>query len=295
MHFAVTDGKQDYKVENQCTFYRLVSPNYNGQYEFNRAKNGDFSNINVDCTYKPYQPYIHLNPNFGGLYGKDFNDARGLICGGDFSFSVVSSAWEQYKLQNKNYNEIFNRQIENLDTNYTIDQKYRQINAGISAASSGAVGIGGLIMGHGAAAAGGAIGIGASLASGVSGFYQAKERYAEARDNAIDQHNFQLENVRALPDSLSKVDAFNDNNKIFPFLERYSCTDEEIEIFKNKIRYEGMTINAIGKITDYIDSLSNKTFIKGKMLRMEGIEDDSHVLYAIYEEIAKGVYLSYEE
>ena len=27
------------KIENQCNFYRLVSPNYNGQFEFNLAKN----------------------------------------------------------------------------------------------------------------------------------------------------------------------------------------------------------------------------------------------------------------
>ena len=52
---------------------------------------------------QPYQPYIHLNPNFGSLYGEDFNDARGLILGGDFSIATLSNEWKNYETQNKNY------------------------------------------------------------------------------------------------------------------------------------------------------------------------------------------------
>ena len=294
MKFANDNGKRLYKVENQCTFYRLVSPNYNGQFEFNRAKNRNFSYILVNCTYKPYQPYIHLAPIFNGLYGQDFGDARGLVCGGDFSFAMVSSKFEEYKLQNKNYQDIFNRQIENMDTNYTIDQNYRVVNASAGILTSMLAGIGGATLGHPAAAVGGGLGIVGSAVGGIGGYAQAQEKHKEARDYAIDIHNFQLDNVRALPNSLAKVDTLNDNNKIFPFIERYSCTDEEIEIFKKKLEFEGMTINAIGRIADYLDNLSSKTFIKGKMLRMENIVDDSHVLYAIYDEIAKGVFLSNE-
>jgi hypothetical protein len=77
--------------------YRLVSPNYSGQFEFNLSKM--FTNtvsFNVDYTYKPFNPYIHINPVFSGLYGNDWDDARGLICGGDFSLAVVNDAWTQY-------------------------------------------------------------------------------------------------------------------------------------------------------------------------------------------------------
>lgn len=290
-----TYNVDNYKVVNQCDFVRLCSPNWNGIFEFNPAKNDGIQSFNVDCTYKPYQPYIHINPNFKGLYGKDFNDARGLICGGDFSLGFVSSAWETYKIHNKNYQEIFNRQIENMDANYDIDKSQILKRSISSMAMGGISSIGSGMSGHSAGALGGITGGANAGISGIISYQGATEKYQEARDNAIDMHNFQLDNVKALPSSLSKVDSFNNNNKIFPILEEYSCTEEEIEIFKNKLEFEGMTINAIGKIIDYISTLSSKTFIKGKMLRMEGIEDDSHVLYAIYEEIAKGVYLSYEE
>lgn len=51
-----------------------MSPNFNGQFEFSLAKNKqDITSFNVDYTYKPYAPYIHVNPIFNpdGLYGKD--------------------------------------------------------------------------------------------------------------------------------------------------------------------------------------------------------------------------------
>ena len=80
------------KIQGQTDMYRLCSPNYNGQFEFNAAMNGGVTRFNVDCSYMPYNPYIHVNPNFGNLYGQDFNDSRGLICGGDFSLPQTSTA-----------------------------------------------------------------------------------------------------------------------------------------------------------------------------------------------------------
>ena len=47
--------------------------------------NQGIDSFDIECTYKPYNPYIHISPNYKGLYGKDFDDIRGLICGGDFS------------------------------------------------------------------------------------------------------------------------------------------------------------------------------------------------------------------
>lgn len=283
---------ENVKFENQCEFYRLCSPNWASCFEFNLARNGGINYFNVDCTYKPYQPYIHINPNFGLLYGQDFNDARGLIFSGDFSISSISSAFETYALNNKNYQEMFNRQIENMDTNYDISQKYRINQSLMQFGASTAALVGGAALGHPAAAVGGGIGMGSALANLTVGYYEAKEKYAEARDNAIDMHNFQLDNIKAKPDTLTKVSAYNNNNKIFPILEKYSCTDEEKQIFLDKIKYEGMTINAIGKIKDYINNIDDElTFIKGEMLRMEDLAEDSHLLYTIYEEIAKGVYL----
>lgn len=98
---------QNPKIENVCDVYRLVSPNYNGQFEFTAAKNGGLSVINVDATYIPFNPFIRIAPAFGGLYGTEFKDARGLICGGDFSLPIITSAWVSYQQNNKQYQNIF--------------------------------------------------------------------------------------------------------------------------------------------------------------------------------------------
>ena len=288
--FYFASGKYAYKVENQCSFYRIVSPNFNGQFEFNRAKNRNFNSFRLDMTFKPYQPYIHVAPLFGGLYGEDFGDARGLICGGDFSFGVTSDKFEEYKMQNKNFQEIFNRQIENMDVNYNIAQEARFANTILGATGGAASAMTGGALGHPAAAAGGTIGGVGSIIGGAISMNAAKQQYKENRDYAIDIHNYQLGNVKAMPDSLAKVDAYNNNNKLFPILEKYSCTDEEIAIFNDKIKYEGMTINAIGKIADYIDNLSDETFIKGRMIRLNDLDEDNHYAQEVIKEIALGLY-----
>ena len=128
------------KISNECEIYKLVSPNYQGEFEFSVAKNYGVERFNVDCTYKPYNPYIHVNPNFkpGGLYGNDFNDGRGLICNGDFSFGMIGDKFAEYELQNKNYQAIFNRQVQNMDVNNAIARE-QQAWSGVAGALTGGV------------------------------------------------------------------------------------------------------------------------------------------------------------
>lgn len=287
-NIKLTINVTDVKFENQCEFYRLCSPNWASIFEFNAARNGGVSYVNIDCHYKPYQPYIHVNPDFKMLYGQDFNDARGLICSGDFSISSISSAFEQYALNNKNYQEMFNRQIENMDANFDISQKYIMAKSAAAFGGSAASAIGGVALGHPAAAAGGFIGMGTSALGGYLSLNEQKDRYREAKDYAIDQHYFELQNIKAKPDTLTKVSAYNNNNKIFPVLEKYSCTDEEKAIFLDKIKYEGMTINAIGKIIDYIGV--EETFIKGRIIRLNDLNEDNHYAQEVIKEIALGLY-----
>ena len=62
-------------------------------------------------------------------------------------------------------------------------------------------------------------------------------------------------------------------------------------IFLNKIKYEGMTINALGKLINYLNSVEEETFVKGQMVRFVNINEDTNFANDIYEEIAKGVYI----
>ena len=87
---------------------------------------------------------------------------------------------------------------------------------------------------------------------------------------------------------------FHDLGKIFydlRLLYKTNLTDEEKEIFLNKIKYEGMTINALGKLINYLNSVEEETFVKGQMVRFVNINEDTNFANDIYEEIAKGVYI----
>lgn len=282
----------DPKIESQTDVYRLTSPNFNGQFEFNAAKNGGVESFNVDCNYKPFNPYIHVNPNFKLLYGQDFNDARGLICGGDFSLPQLSNAWANYQLENKNYQAIFDRQIQNMEVNNKVQRQKEIISAAIGTAQGGLMGAAsGMQYGPGGAIAGGVGGTLASLAGGIADVNFNDQLRNEALDYTKDMYGYNLGNIQALPTSLTKTSAFTYNNKIFPILEYYTCTDQEKQALRDKIKYNGMTVMRIGTIAEFIPNAENQ-YIKGRIIRLDGIEEDYHFLKAISEEIFKGAFFS---
>ena len=284
------------KIENECDFYRLVSPNYNGQFEFSAAKNGGIQYFNVDYTYLPYSSYIHVNPNFSDLYGQDFNDARGLICQGDFSIMYLSDAWVNYQIQNKNYNNIFDREIQNMDTIHSIENTQKRIAGAINAAATGATvaAAGSGIIGKVVSAGTGIISAGASYAGAEADILFGNKIYEENKSYKKDIFEYSLDNVRALPNSIAKTTAYTENNKIFPVLEYYSCTDEEKNILANEIAQRGMTIGSIDYIASYAyntweyNGIVARNFIKAQLIKTD--IEDNHIADVLSTELAKGLY-----
>lgn len=284
---------ENLKIENECKFLRLVSPNYNGQFEFNLAKNGgEIQYFNVDYTYLPYSSYIHVNPNFGRLYGADYDDARGLICQGDFSIMYLSDAWVQYQIQNKNYDNIFNRQIQNMD----VKRKYQRVEqaaSGVANALGTGAAIGITTMNPAAGIAAGT----ASAAAGGADFAIQEALFREQKAYASDMHEYQLDNIKALPDSIAKTTAYTKNNKIFPTLEYYSCTEKEMETVARIIANTGMTVGVIDLPINYIcnswsyGEIEDRGFIRADIIKVSGIEDDTHLATELSKELSKGVYL----
>lgn len=299
------------KINNETTLCRLASPNFNGMFEFSLSKNNGITKFNVDYTYKPYMPYIHVNPDFKFIYGQDWDDARGLICGGDFSLSFMNSYWQNYQNNNKNYQSIFDRQIQNMDVNNAIALEKQQFQATVGTITSAIGGaMGGAAAGATAGSAagpwgaliGGVVGaVGGGIGSGMASAYGAEKdkdwllrQQQEARSYAIDMYGYQLGNIQAMPYSLSRTESLTNNNKIWPILELYKPTDIEIQLLVNKIRYNGMSVMAVGNIKDYCTSDDfTMVFIKGQIIRLESDElnDDFHIADAIYQEINKGVYI----
>lgn len=271
------------KVQSETQIARICSPNYASIYEFSPAKNGGVVYFTVDCTYRPWQPYIHVAPDWGGLYGINFDDPRGLICGGDFSLDIATDAWAQYQANNKNYQLMFDRQIQTMDLKQGIDATNSWVN-GISKAVGAVTGIAaGLSSGNYAYAASSGLSLG-SIGLGISQGYELR---ANERSQAIDMYNYELGNVKARPDTLTKVSALNQNNKLFPVVEIYNASADEVAALQKQILYSGMKVGVVALIGDYLGTAS--PFIQARLIRID-IEDEPHVANAIAAELQRGYY-----
>lgn len=279
------------KVKSQTELVRLVSPNYSNFFDINVQYNRGINYFNIDCFYKPYQPYIHVNPDFNGLYGKDFDDIRGLICGGDFSIALTNDAWSTYQLNNKNYQAIFDRNMQSLELNNNI-QKINDVASAIAGTFQGATGgamSGAVIGGPWGAAIGAGVGALASAVGGAADVQNNETLRNEAMSNQRDQFGYQLKNIQALPQGLMKTSSLNNNNKLYPFLEHYTSTAEEKHALENKITYNGMTIMRIGTPSEFSQE-DGMTYVKGRLIRTT-IQDDNHLISDINAELNQGVYL----
>lgn len=291
LQYAENKGLSDLKDEfdSQKTYldrrkyeekhmFRLSSPNYQSSFEFSLVKNGNtFPTFSADIALKPYTPYIYVYPSFSNLYGSSFHDGRGLILSGDFSIDRIDSAWTNYQLSNKNYESAFNRQIQSMDLKNSISMKEANWNIANSyvgaftgTASGAAAGaMAGTMVAPGIGTVVGAIAGGASsLAGGVADIAQSHAQKAytrelndDARDNAIQQFQYQIGNIQALPNTLTKVSAINPNYKVYPILEVYECTEQESTNLDNAIRYNGIDINIICKLSDF-----SSGYVQGSIL-----------------------------
>lgn len=281
------------KRANECDLLRLVSQNYSAIFEFSPAKSGGVDGFLADCTYKPWSPYIHILPKLKGLYGDNFvaiDDARGLICGGDMSLPQLSNAWANYQLQNKTYQEMFDRQIKNMDVQNDINRQgalAQAILSPITGLASGAAA--GAQAGGAYGAIAGAVGgaVGGAITSAID-YKNTIRMMEENRQYSIDMYGYNLQNIQAVPTSLTKTSALTYNTRVWPFIEYYTCTDAEKDALKDKMKYNGMTIMKVGKLNDYL--LGEDNFYKGQLIRLN-IKVDSHMAYEIYNELNKGVYL----
>ena len=161
------------------------------------------------------------------------------------------------------------------------------VTAGIQGVVSGA-----LVGGGVGAVLGGALGA-ATSAIGASQDLRLNDKLRnEAIDYTKDQFGYQLGNIKALPVSLSKTTAYTINNKIYPFLEYYTCSEDEKNALKNKLKYNGMTVMVVGKLRDYINTDITQ-YVKGQLIRFDTTGDylDFHEVNDLANELNKGVFM----
>lgn len=282
---------EEVKIDNETRFCRLNAPNFSASCDFSIAKNRGVKGFVATCTYRPYQPHIQVAPRWDGIYGQYFADGRGLICGGDYSMDIVNDAWTEYQINNKNYQLMFDRQIQTMDLQHDVQRINEKFSVGagiLSATASGAMagasgGIPGMI-------AGGLAGGLTSAAGGLLDIRNNERLRADQRSAAFDMFNYNLGNVQARPTTITKMAALVGNNKIWPFYEIYSATSREVAVLNLQLQYSGMTVGAIGTVKQYIGP--SQTFIRGRLIRITGLEHDAEMSQLVADELARGIYIT---
>lgn len=285
-----SDASVEMKVSDLCDLYRLSSPNYSSSFDMSLAKNGGtISSFKVDFTYRPVMPYIHVCPVFAGLYGSFNNDARGLICGGDYSVDMISDPWTEYMSNNKNYENIFNTQVKKLDAIREYDRgalALSGIMTTVGATAAGAV-KGGL--------AGAAVGLVAGGVRSLGQYAFSEGKFQAERKAMVETFSYELGNVKAAPDTLTKVSAYNVNNKYFPVLEIYTSTSEEKEAARKYLRLFNFKVGVVGTLRSFLEQGRTKSweFVRGQLalLPSSAKSEDSHFISEAYAEIEKGVFI----
>lgn len=300
---SIPEDNTEARIYNEEHLTRLVGPNFASMFELDLVKNHGLSGFNVYGALKPYNPYIRVAPVFSGIYGTDYQDGRGLILSGDFSLDRITDAWTTYKLQNKNYELIFNRQIQSLDLRNTLQdrldrqsavQEYLGVASGtLQGASSGAF-TGGAIGGPVGAVVGGAVGGAASLGGGIADIVVntgnrklQKAIRDDVRQASIDNFEYQLGNIQAAPNTLTKVSTFSPDFRIYPLIEFYECTAEEDKNLRQAIRWNGIDVNAITQLAAF-----SSGYVKGSILRFGNLGLNADEAKEINSELEQGVYLS---
>lgn len=279
------------KVANQSDLLRICAPGGGSTFEYTpfkmNAYKEDGLQFAVKVTFRPITPYIHILPlKMRGLYNNPSvadptqfsKDPRGLVVAGDFSLPITSDQWKTYEANNKNYMLNFNREVQSAELGNKVNliqDVVKAISNTISTALNPFT-----AMGTPVSAIGGNIDI-----------YTNQTLREDALDLKKDQFNYSLGNIKALPNLLGRLSTLAVDSQIFPYIMTYSCTEKEKDIFRDKLKWNGMKVNRIGQFKNYVSQLgSDIMYMKCKLIRCSDIKEDSHVVSEIGQELDKGFY-----
>lgn len=294
--------KMDVKKEYIERSYSVVSPDNTGRFTFNFYDYvNDFETVqggNPDINYKPIlfhvktalKPYAIIS--YAVIYREGSQETLSLKginystnfegcapASGGFECSLASSAFETYKRQNSNYQQIFKLDQEELAKSHEVEA-FNDLAQGVAnvvtqttfgAIAGGAMADAGVVGNAFGAKMAGAIG-GAALAGGTAAYFSAKQvdlnNDLRKYERELQQQRFDLSigTIKNLPNTISRISSFNEliMTEFFYYVEVYECTDEEKEIVNNFVSNYGYGIG----IYEYFNKFhKNGWFLKGELLK----------------------------
>ena len=137
---------------------------------------------------------------------------------------------------------------------------------------------------------------GFGLTSGVAGAIDASMNQKLMQENidlTKDMHYKNLAQIKARPDTLTKVTNLDIDSHLVPYIEIYSASDDEINYLKNLLKYRGYTINRINTFSEqyfnaFVDG-AESVFISGRLIECTDLNEDAHTFSELNNELMTGV------
>lgn len=279
LKFNPTNYKKDYNLKQ----YRLCSPNQETMFEFSPSMNGGINTWEISCNYRPYASYVKVQPTWNWMYGEPMynskTDFRGLVYNSSLCVTQLSDAWANYVSNNKNFQQLFDNQINTLTKQQDIQLNAMEETLGLRSFTG--MPIGSILR----------------VIGGNKDIEMTKELNNIAISKMETDFKYQMDNIKSMPHSIKKLTNINEDTRVFPFIEIYSATSTEEQSFDYKMQYTGYTIMTTGKIIDYCQT-GVETFVQADLIRLDLSRSeetaDNHIASEIATELAKGIYITKE-
>lgn len=280
--------------QTRCEF---TSPSQLYKVDFNYFKacglNGSYPSIYLYHKMQPYQMYFGISFSstcYYNLYNLNDKDLF-YIPTEDFTLDLNTSEFQNYQLSNKNYANIFNRQISSSDTDFWLGY-----GKGIT------TGIGNTVGNLFTTNPGKAI---SSSVQTVSNAIFDPISYYNSRNANIDIYNMQIENIKSRPDTPLVKGNFTPQNLGGFAVNFYSNDENTIEEYKSILKNKGIMFNFNNIKLNYMfkklqlsTTINNdgiKPYLECEMISNNNDNTnyfDNYLWNEINKELASGVYLT---
>lgn len=274
---------ENYKKDFNLNQYRLCSPNQETVFDFSPSMNDGIDTWEVTVNYRPYASYIKIQPTWKNMYGEaEYNgktDFRGLVYNSSLCVTQLNNEWSNYVSNNKNFQQLFDNQINTLTKSQQIQLSAMEDTLGWRSYT------------------GMPISSIARVVGGMRDIDMQRELNNVALNKMESDFKYQMDNIQSMPHTIKKLTNINGDTRVFPYIEIYSCSEEEEESFDLKMRYTGYTIMTTGYIWNYLQ-LGVETFVQADLIRLDLSRSeetaDNHMAVEIAAELEKGIFITKE-
>lgn len=266
-----TDMDDITNINKETDTIKLVSPSRASQFLFRPYDNDGSMLFETKVTLKPFASVIYIRPSTQGLLMYDYDDKDCLVINEDNSLTAVTSQWTEYVYSNKNYSNIFEREIQGRAFERDWERKVEQAQAkadndtarNITAQKytlrTGNIPIISSLIGAGAAASGGDKNY--LNAAQIDREYN-EALYQQGIDQSRDLFKYQLENIKSQPSIPSKITTIDCKLLDGVYLEYYSTNNTELASINSYYAFNGNRIENYGTFSTYWGP-----FVRGKIIR----------------------------